>query len=85
MELLTAVKQWFQEDASGRINNVINIAILLALITTCSRVSENGRDIQQIKQQTQAQLQPVQDEELLKKQVIELLIQNLNQLDQDKK
>ena len=77
MELLTALKQWFQEDVSGRINNVINIAILLAIVTTCSRVSENGRDIQQIKQQTQAQLQPVQDEQMLKKRVIELLIQNL--------
>ena len=85
MELLTALKQWFQEDVSGRINNVINIAILLALLTTCSRVTDNGREIQQIRQQTQAQLQPVQDEQILKKRVIEMLIQNLNQLDQDKK
>ena len=77
MELLTAFKQWFQEDVSGRINNAINIAILLALITTCSRVSENGRNIEQIKSQTQAQIQPVMDEQILKKQVIELLIQNL--------
>ena len=85
MELITAFKQWFQEDVSGRINNVINILILLALVTTCSRVTDNGREIQQIKQQTQAQIQPVTDEQILKKQVIELLIQNLNQLDQDKK
>ena len=77
MELLTALKQWFQEDVSGRINNAINIAILLALITTCSRVTDNGRAIQQVQSQTQAQLQPVQDEAILKKQVIELLIQNL--------
>ena len=79
MELLTALKQWFQEDVSGRINNAINIAILLALITTCSRVTDNGRAIQQVHSQTQAQLQPVQDEQMLRKRVIELLIQNLDQ------
>lgn len=77
MELLTALRQWFQEDVSGRINNVINIAILLALVTTCSRVTDNGRNIEQIQQQTQAQIQPVMDEQMLKQRVIELLIQNL--------
>lgn len=79
MELLTALRQWFQEDVSGRINNIINILILLALITTCSRVTDNGRNIEQIKSQTQATVQPVMDEDLLKKRIIELLIQNLEQ------
>ena len=80
MELLTALRQWFQEDVSGRINNVINIAILLALITTCSRVSENGRDIEQIQSQTQAQLQPVTDEAVLKRQIINTIISKLNEV-----
>ena len=64
---------------------IINILMLVAIMTTCSRVSQNGENIQQIRSQTQAQLQPVADEELLKKRVIELLIQNLNQLDDNKK
>ena len=79
MELLTALRQWFQEDVSGRINNIINILILLALITTCSRVTDNGRNIEQMRTQTSAQSQAVADEEILKKRVIELLLQNLEQ------
>ena len=89
MDLVRAVyegiRDWLGTDVNGRINMIINIAILLAIISTCSRVSENGRNIQQIQSQTQATIQPVRDEDILKKQVIELLIQNLNQLDQDKK
>lgn len=89
MDLVTAIyegiRDWLGTDINGRINMIINILILVAIMTTCSRVSENGKNIQQIQSQTQATIQPVADEELLKKQVIELLIQNLNQLDQDKK
>lgn len=89
MDLIRAIYQgiteWLGKDVNGRINMIINILILLAIMTTCSRVSENGRNIQQIQSQTQAQLQPVDQEQILKKRVIELLIQNLNQLDQDEK
>ena len=89
MDLVRAVyegiRDWLGTDINGRINMIINIAILVAIMTTCSRVAENGQNIQQIQSQTQATIQPVEDEELLKKRVIELLIQNLNQLDQDKK
>ena len=81
MDLIRAIYQgimdWLGTDVNGRINMIINIAILLAIMTTCSRVTENGQNIQQIQSQTSAQLQPVQDEEILKKRVIELLIQNL--------
>ena len=79
------IRDWLGTDITGRINMIINILILVAIVTTCSGVSENGRNIQQIQSQTQATIQPVRDEDILKKQVIELLIQNLNQLDQDKK
>jgi len=89
MDLVRAIyegiRDWLGTDINGRINMMINLLILLAIMTTCSRVTENGRNIQQIQSQTQATIQPVEDEELLKKRVIELLIQNLNQLDQDKK
>ena len=89
MDLVRAIyegiRDWLGTDINGRINMIINMAILLAIMTTCSRVTENGKNIQQIQSQTQATIQPVEDEELLKKRVIELLIQNLNQLDQDKK
>ena len=89
MDLVKAIyegiMEWLGKDVNGRINMMINLLILVAIMTTCSRVGENGRNIQQIQSQTQASIQPVEDEELLKKRVIELLIQNLNQLDQDKK
>ena len=77
MELITAVKQWFQEDLSGRINMAINIAILLAILSTCSTVSRV-----ELKLNQQGSIQPVEDEQLLKKRIIEQLIR---QLDQGKK
>ena len=89
MDLIRAIYQgiteWLGTDVNGRINMIINILILVAIMTTCSRVAENSQNIQQIQSQTQATIQPVEDEELLKKRVIELLIQNLNQLDDNKK
>lgn len=81
MDLVRAIYQgiteWLGTDVNGRINMMINLLILLAIMTTCSRVTENGRTIEQIQSQTAATIQPVQDEEILKKRVIELLIQNL--------
>lgn len=74
MELITAVKQWFQEDLSGRINNIINILILLAILSTCSTVSRVEQKILE-----QAQVQPIIDEQLLKKQIINTIIQKLNE------
>ena len=81
MDLIRAIYQgiteWLGTDVNGRINMMINLLILLAIMTTCSRVAENGRNIEQIQSQTAATIQPMQDEEILKKRVIELLIQNL--------
>ena len=77
MELITAVKQWFQEDLSGRINNIINILILLAILSTCSTVSRVEQKVDSIRQQT-GSLQPIADEELLKKRIVELLIRQLD-------
>ena len=76
MDLVRAIyegiRDWLGTDVTGRINMMINLLILLAIMTTCSRVSENAENIQQIRSQTQATIQPVEDEELLKKRVIEL-------------
>ena len=76
MELLTAIKQWFQEDLSGRINNIINILILLAILSTCSTVSRVEQKLDQHLNE------PVQSEQELKKRIVEQLIY---QLDQGKK
>jgi hypothetical protein len=79
MELITAIKQWFQEDLSGRINNIINILILLAILNTCSAVSRVEQRLERVQQQTEAQIQPILDEEVLKRQIINTIIQKLNE------
>jgi hypothetical protein len=79
MELITQIKQWFQEDLSGRINNIINILILLAILNTCSAVSRVEQRLERVQQQTSAQIQPIIDEEVLKRQIINTIISKLNE------
>jgi hypothetical protein len=79
MELITQIKQWFQEDSSGRINMAINIAILLAILNTCSAVSRVEQRLERVQQQTSAQIQPIIDEEVLKRQIINTIISRLNE------
>lgn len=79
MELITQIKQWFQEDLSGRINNIINILILLAILNTCSAVSRVEQRLERVQQQTAAQIQPILDEEVLKRQIINTIISKLNE------
>ena len=73
MELLTALKQWFQEDLSARINNIINILILLAILSTCSTVNRVERQL------LETQTATASDEEMLKHRLIETIIQKLNE------
>ena len=80
MELITQIKQWFQEDSSGRINMAINIAILLAILSTCSTVNRVEQRLERVQQQTSAQIQPIIDEEVLKRQIINTIIQKLNEV-----
>jgi hypothetical protein len=77
--MLEKIKSWLGEDINGRINMAINIMILLAIMTTCSRVVDVDERTQQIQSQTQAQIQPVVDEDILKGRIIEFMIQTLEQ------
>jgi hypothetical protein len=85
MELITALKQWFQEDLSGRINNIINILILLAIVTTCSKVEDSSQRIQKIQQQTSATIQPMAmqqpiTDEQIQKMILDVMIAKLQEV-----
>lgn len=84
MELITALKQWFQEDLSGRINNIINILILLAIVTTCSKVEDSNQRIQKIQQQTSATIQPMAmqqpiTDEQIQRMILDVMIAKLQE------
>jgi hypothetical protein len=84
MELITALKQWFQEDLSGRINNIINILILLAIVTTCSKVEDSSQRIQKIQQQTSATIQPMAmqqpiTDEQIQRMILDVMIAKLQE------
>jgi hypothetical protein len=66
-------------ENSGMVNMVINLAILFFLFSVASGIKDLQQEIQQVKSQTQAQIQPVVDEEIFKKRMIEFLIQQLDQ------
>lgn len=77
--VLDRIKSWLGDDINGRINMAINLMILLAIMTTCSRVVDVDERTRQIQSQTQAQIQPVVDEDILKGRIIEFMIQTLEQ------
>jgi hypothetical protein len=66
-------------ENSGMVNMVINLAILFFLFSVAAGIKDLQQEIQQVKSQTQAQIQPVVDEEIFKKRMIEFLIQQLDQ------
>ena len=76
--MLEKIKNKITEN-SGLVNMIINLAILYLLFTVASGIRDVKQTLSQIQQQTQATVQPVMDEELLKKRIIELLLQNLEQ------
>ena len=76
--MLEKIKNKISEN-SGLVNMIINLAILYLLFTVASGIRDVKQTLSQIQQQTQATVQPVMDEELLKKRIIELLLQNLEQ------
>lgn len=75
--MINDIKNKISEN-SGMVNMAINLAILFFLFSVASGIKEVRQEIQQVKSQTQAQIQPVMDEELFKKQVLEFLIQQLD-------
>jgi hypothetical protein len=72
-----AVRDWFGNDPSGRINMVINLLILLAIVSTCSRVADNGERLERLESRSVQVEQQSRDEDVLKQRIVELLIQNL--------
>ena len=76
--MLEKIKNKITEN-SGLVNMVINLAILYLLFTVASGIKDVKQTLSQVQQQTQATIQPQADEELLKKRIIELLLQNLEQ------
>ena len=76
--MLEKIKNKITEN-SGLVNMIINLAILYLLFTVASGIRDVKQNLSQVQQQTQATVQPVMDEELLKKRIIELLLQNLEQ------
>ena len=66
-------------ENSGLVNMIINLAILYLLFTVATGLRDVKQTLSQVQQQTQATIQPQADEELLKKRIIELLLQNLEQ------
>ena len=76
--MIDDIKNKISEN-SGMVNMVINLAILFFLFSVASGIKDLQQEIQQVKSQTQAQIQPVMDEELFKKRVLEFLIQQLDQ------
>ena len=75
--LWQAVRDWFGDDPSGRINMVINLLILLAIVSTCSRVADNGERLERLESRSVQVEQQSRDEDVLKQRIVELLIQNL--------
>jgi len=75
--LWQAVRDWFGNDPSGRINMVINLLILLAIVSTCSRVADNGERLERLESRSVQVEQQSRDEDVLKQRIVELLIQNL--------
>ena len=75
--LWQAVRDWFGNDPSGRINMVINLLILLAIMSTCSRVADNGESLERLESRSVQVEQQSRDEDVLKQRIVELLIQNL--------
>lgn len=75
--MINDIKNKISEN-SGMVNMAINLAILFFLFSVASGIKEVRQEIQQVKSQTQAQIQPVMDEELFKKRVLEFLIQQLD-------
>lgn len=76
--MIDDIKNKISEN-SGMVNMVINLAILFFLFSVASGIKDIKQEIQQVKSQTQAQIQPVVDEEIFKKRMIEFLIQQLDQ------
>lgn len=76
--MIDDIKNKISEN-SGMVNMAINLAILFFLFSVASGIKEVRQEIQQVKSQTEAQIQPVMDEELFKKRVLEFLIQQLDQ------
>ena len=76
--MLEKIKNKITEN-SGLVNMIINLSILYLLFTVASGIQDVKQTLSQIQQQTQATVQPVMDEDLLKKRIIELLLQNLEQ------
>ena len=76
--MIDDIKNKISEN-SGMVNMVINLAILFFLFSVASGIKDLQQEIQQVKSQTQAQIQPVVDEEIFKKRMIEFLIQQLDQ------
>ena len=76
--MLEKIKNKITEN-SGLVNMIINLSILYLLFTVASGIRDVKQTLSQIQQQTQATVQPVMDEDLLKKRIIELLLQNLEQ------
>ena len=66
---------------SGMVNMVINLAILFMLLSTVSGINDLKNEIDQIKghlqKHTQAQTVNATDEEILKKRMLEFLVQKL--------
>lgn len=75
--LWQSVRDWFGNDPSGRINMVINLLILLAIMSTCSRVADNGERLERLESRSVQVEQQSADEDVLKQRIVELLIQNL--------
>lgn len=75
--LWEAVRDWLGDDSSGRINMVINLLILLAIMSTCSRVADNGERLERLESRSIQVEQQSADEDVLKQRIVELLIQNL--------
>lgn len=75
MEMLESLQKWLKEDFNGKINMAINLMILLAIMTTCSKVSDVDQRTKKIESQTQASIQPIQsDTEQVMKRFIEAIL-----------
>ena len=76
--MLERIKNKITEN-SGLVNMIINLAILYLLFTVASGIRSVDNKVTQIQQQTTAQIQPITDEEVLKRQIINTIISKLNE------
>jgi hypothetical protein len=74
--MIDKIKNNISEN-SGLVNMAINLAILFLLFTVASGIKDIKQSVVRVEQQTVGTIQPIMDEEMFKKRMIEFFIQKL--------